>query len=57
MFNDGGVNRSLLWAKYGSDDGFLLVDANGDGNYTDGTDMLIDMNGYAATVALSDFIF
>lgn len=57
VFNEGGVNRSLLWAKYGSDDGFLLVDANGDGNYTDGTDMLIDMNGYAATVALSDFIF
>lgn len=57
VFNDGGVNRSLLWAKYGSDDGFLLVDANADGNYTSGTDMLIDMNGYAATVALGDFIF
>lgn len=57
VFNDNGVNRSLLWAKYGSDDGFMLVDTNGDGNYTDGTDMLFDMNGYVAAPVLSDFIF
>ena len=57
VFNDNGVNRSLLFAQYGSDDGFMLVDSNGDGNYTDGVDMLIDMINYAASPAVSDFIF
>lgn len=57
VFNDHGVNRSLLFAQYSTDDGFMLVDTNGDGNYTDGVDMLIDMINYAASPAVSDFIF
>lgn len=57
VFNDNGVNRSLAFAMYGVDDGWMLVDVNGDGNYTSGTDMAFAMYGNTAIPVMSDFIF
>lgn len=57
VFNDNGVNRSLAFAMYGEDDGWMLVDVNGDGNYTSGTDMVFAMYGNTAMPVMSDFIF
>ena len=56
-FNDGVANRSIAFAMYGVDDGFMLVDTNGDGNYTGGTDLLFSMYGDTAIPVISDFIF
>jgi hypothetical protein len=57
VFNDGGVNRSIAFAMWGVDDGWMMVDTNGDGNYTDGTDMIFAMYGDTAIPTVSDFIF
>jgi hypothetical protein len=57
VFNDGSVNRSIAFAMHGVDDGFMLVDTNGDGNYTAGTDMIFNMYGNTAIPVMSDFIF
>lgn len=57
VFNDNGVNRSLAFAMWGEDDGWMLVDVNGDGNYTSGTDMIFTMYGNTAVPVVSDFIF
>jgi hypothetical protein len=57
VFNDGAANRSIAFAMYGVDDGFMLVDTNGDGNYTGGTDLIFSMYGNTAIPVMSDFIF
>lgn len=57
VFNDNGVDRSIAFAMYGEDDGWMLVDVNGDGNYTSGTDMAFAMYGTTAVPVISDFIF
>ena len=57
VFNDNGVNRSLAFGMWGEDDGWMLVDVNGDGNYTSGTDMVFAMYGDTAIPVMSDFIF
>ncbi|HEU4853028.1 MAG TPA: DUF4214 domain-containing protein [Telluria sp.] len=54
FFNDGGTNRSLAFASHGGNDGWLMVDANGDGNYTAGVDMIINTYGNTSTLLLSD---
>lgn len=57
VFNDNGVNRSVAFAMYGEDDGWMLVDVNGDGNFNSGTDMAFAMYGNTAMPVMSDFIF
>lgn len=57
VFNDNGVNRSVAFAMYGVDDGWMLIDVNGDGNYTSGTDMVFATSGNTAIPVMSDFIF
>ena len=57
VFNDNGVNRSVAFAMYGEDDGWMLVDVNGDGNFNSGTDMVFAMYGNTAMPVMSDFIF
>lgn len=57
VFNDNGVQRSIAFAMYGVDDGWMLVDANGDGNYTSGSDMIFSMYGNNQIPVMSDFIF
>lgn len=54
FFNDGGTNRSLAFANHGGNDGFLMVDVNGDGNYTAGVDMIMNMYGNSGALLLSD---
>lgn len=57
VFNDNGVDRSIAFAMYGEDDGWMMVDVNGDGNYTSGTDMIFAMYGNTAMPVMSDFVF
>ncbi|SFD33619.1 DUF4214 domain-containing protein [Massilia yuzhufengensis] len=57
VFNDNGTMRSIAFAMYGVDDGWMLVDVNGDGDYTSGTDMIFSMYGNTAIPVMSDFIF
>lgn len=57
VFSDNGVNRSVAFAMYGEDDGWMLVDVNGDGNFNSGTDMAFAMYGNTAMPVMSDFIF
>lgn len=57
VFNDNGVNRSVAFAMYGVDDGWMMVDVNGDGNYTSSTDMIFSMYGNTQIPVMSDFIF
>lgn len=57
VFNDNGTNRSIAFAMWGVDDGWMLVDVDGDGNYTSGTDMVFAMYGNTAIPVMSDFIF
>ncbi|GAB3379562.1 DUF4214 domain-containing protein [Massilia agri] len=57
VFNDNGVDRSIAFAMYGEDDGWMLVDVNGDGNYTSGTDMAFAMYGNTSMPGVADFIF
>lgn len=54
FFNDGGTNRSLAFASHGGNDGWLLVDANGDGNYTAGVDMIVNTYGNTDVLKLTD---
>ena len=54
FFNAGGANRSLAFANHGGNDGFLMVDVNGDGNYTAGVDMIMNMYGNTGALVLSD---
>ncbi len=57
VFNDNGTQRSLAFAMYGVDDGWMLVDVNGDGNYSSDVDMIFSMYGNTAIPVMSDFIF
>ncbi len=57
VFNDNGTQRSIAFAMYGVDDGWMLVDVNGDGNYSSGTDMIFSMYNNTAIPVMSDFIF
>lgn len=55
FFNDGVANRAVAFATDGTN-GYVFVDANGDGNYTAGTDMVISLVGVTALV-VSDISF
>jgi len=58
VFSDAGGNqRSIAFAMYGVDDGWMLVDVNGDGNYTSDVDMIFAMYGNTNIPVMSDFIF
>ena len=58
VFTDAGGNqRSIAFAMYGVDDGWMLVDVNGDGNYTSDVDMIFAMYGNTNIPVMSDFIF
>jgi hypothetical protein len=57
VFNDNGTQRSIAFAMYGVDDGWMLVDVNGDGNYASDVDMIFSMYGNTAIPVMSDFIF
>ncbi|QOY94166.1 DUF4214 domain-containing protein [Massilia sp. UMI-21] len=57
VFNDNGTNRSVAFAMWGAKDGWMLVDVNGDGNYTSDTDMVFAMYGTTGVPTMSDFIF
>lgn len=57
FFNDGGTNRSLAFGNFGGNDGYLMVDVNGDGNFTDGTDLVILMYGNTGALKVTDFIW
>lgn len=57
-FTDANGNqRSIAFAMYGVDDGWMLVDVNGDGNYTSDVDMIFAMYGNTNIPVMSDFIF
>jgi len=57
VFNDNGTMRSIAFAMYGVDDGWMLVDVNGDGDYTSDVDMIFSMYGNTNIPVMSDFIF
>lgn len=58
VFSDANGNqRSLAFAMFGVDDGWMLVDVNGDGNYSSDVDMIFAMYGNTAIPVMSDFIF
>lgn len=57
-FTDANGNqRSIAFAMYGVDDGWMMVDVNGDGNYTSDVDMIFAMYGNTNIPVMSDFIF
>lgn len=55
FFNDGIANRGLSLVAAGANS-YLFIDANGDGNYTAGTDAVIKLVGIT-TIALTDVAF
>jgi hypothetical protein len=57
FFNDGTANRAVALAYApGGENSWLFVDANGDGNYSAGVDMVVHLV-YTAKLGIGDFIF
>jgi hypothetical protein len=57
FFNDGGIKRSLAFADHGGGDGYLMVDVNGDGNYTGGVDMIVHLVGNGSAPKITDILW
>jgi len=55
FFDTGVVDRATAFADDGAN-GFLFVDANADGNFTQGADMMIELAG-VTTLAITDIQF
>jgi hypothetical protein len=55
FFNDGTANRGVA-TQTDTGDTFVFVDANKDGNFTAGTDLVIKLSG-TATITLADIGF
>ncbi|SFM64423.1 protein of unknown function [Ectothiorhodospira mobilis] len=55
FFDTGLVDRAVAFATDGTD-GYAFVDANGDGDFTQGDDMFIELSG-VTTLAVSDVSF
>lgn len=54
FFNDGGIKRSLAFAGHGGGDGYLMIDVDGDGNYTGGVDMIVHLVGNTSAPKIAD---
>lgn len=56
FFDDGGVKRSLAFADHGGG-GYLMVDVDGDGNYTGGVDLIVGLVGNTGAPRIADFLW
>ena len=58
FFNDGAANRAVATAVVdsGTDGLLVLIDTNADGNFTNGTDQAILLNG-VTSIVISDIVF
>lgn len=59
FFNDGTTNRATAQAIVddAADFTLLFIDTNADGNFTNGTDQVIQLNGVATGIVVSDIQF